>query len=160
MSKLTRDWFIWQMRAVYTQTDVGGGTVVAKMAPLGGEVMELVSLAIGPDNYEAGRNLDIYIEDSAGNNILSVVGGVISIDNVKVNVPGLPAVLAGGNKPNIKDLLIAGEDKLVVSVASLAQNETVTIAIRAKIYGRTRPVTDKSDSGGTVTETKNYNYLM
>lgn len=151
------DYPMWAYRAVFKQTDAGGGNIVVIINPTGR--FRLLYGTIGPDDYAAARTISSYIDDGSDHLVARLIESGTSINNVTIPLIS-DASLSGGEANQIqKTVEMSGIDLLKISANSLAQNEELTISIRALIE-RGIPTIDISDSGGTVTITETYNKVI
>lgn len=153
------DYLLWAYRAVFTQTNAGGGNVRINISA--NERMVLLYGVIGPDNYDAARAVQVSMNDSAGNNIAFLTES-ISIDNAKLVFPlsGEGAAISANSANEFNKTIVIGKSDVVrVSAVGLIQNETVTVQIRA-LFRNWPPTVTTTGSGGTVTTTTTYDKVI
>ena len=150
---------MWAYRAVFTQTDVGGGSILAKITA--NERMVILYGLIGQDDYAANRTLAASILDSAGN----IIGNPCEnteMDNSRLAIPGsgegAAFTVENANEFDKRIVMGAGET-LAIQMTNVVQNETMTVAIRALIRSWPPTVTT-TGSGGTVTTTVTYDKVI
>ena len=149
----------WEYRAVITQTAVGPKFVKVQFNFGSGKGAEHILMygTLGPDDYAAGRQADIFIADGeTANNIIAKLNSA-SLDNQTLGFPSLPVAGADGiARPNM--FVISRPDVVVVNVAALAQNETVTVNVRFRLRHRIPSVTITTD--GTVSTAETFNLVI
>lgn len=151
------DKMLWMYRAVFTQTNVAGGTIKVTIAAR--ERMQFFYGRLGPDNYAAGRTLVGTVTDSAGNTIARVLFAS-PVDDASLPIPWLSsaAVTAEATNNLGYKLTLAKGDSLVLNALTLVQNETFTVALRALVPS-CKPNVVTTGSGGTVTTTTTYDKI-
>jgi hypothetical protein len=155
------DRLMWAYRAVFTQMGAGGGNVVCLVTAQ--ERTEILYGAIGPDDYAAARAIQAYVADSVLN-VLGYLRVSDSIDNL--HVPLITGALTGTvtalRSLALNNKLILGRGESIrIFAASLVQNETMTVAIRALLGPNgAPPLTATTGSTGTVTETVTYDVVI
>lgn len=150
---------MWAYRAVFKQTNAGGGTIKVNVAAKAR--MVLLYGLIGPNDYAADRTMVGWIEDSARNKIARLLYGS-PIDNVTLSFPIYreTTVVAGDGTSDLSQIAIVSEDDvLVVTALTLALNEELTIIMRALIDMQ-KPNVTTTGSGGTVTTTTTYDKVI
>lgn len=151
------DNLMWAYRAVFTQAGAGGGTVIVLITA--NERTVILYGTIGPDDYAAGRALSGRVTD--GTNIIGHVSFPDSVDNERILVL---TSAAAAHVPNAgleleKRLVLGKGDVLRIAIASLVQNETLTIALRA-LFRSWPPTVTTTGSGGTVTVATTYSKVI
>jgi len=148
----------WAYLAVFKEDGAGGGTVNIDISPGAGNEMILMFMHLGPDDYAANRTITVRIEDSANNRLMDIYSA--AIDNAHVNLPlvNSDSTSMAWNKTGFP-LIISGTDTLTINGASLAQNEEITVAIRARLRGPIPSIT--ATSSGTIgTTVTTYSKVM
>ena len=144
----------WAYRAVFKESGAGGGTITVDVTPGAGNEMLIMSIHMGADNYGANRTVTVRLEDSANNRIQDIFSSG-TIDNTHTNLPliGSDSTLGDWSKLGGQGFIVSGTDSLTFIAASLAQNEELTIAIRARLKGKMPAITAASTGtiGTTVT---------
>ncbi len=145
----------WAYRASAPDTNAGGGAISLKVTvPLGSE-MELDMLSVGPDDYTGAETIQADILDEDDNAIFRLLN--TTLDNQRMTWPALgEAGSASNDGASRGKLTISGGDYVFVQTGALAQNETLTVAIRARIRG-TKPTVLWAASGTLGTITTDYN---
>ena len=147
---------LWAYRAVFKQTNAGGGTIVTNFTM--NERTVLLYGGIGPNDYAANRSITGAIKDSGDNRIVPIIK-TQSIDNVELPIPTIVASPAG-TPPDFEKLVIIGTgENLQIFAASLAQNEELTINLRMLIRSWP-PTVATTGSTGTVTTTTTYDRVI
>ena len=154
------DNLLWAYRAVFTQTNAGGGSIRVNI--IVNERMVLLFGQLGPDNYAADRVLKASVRDDIGGNSVAILVKGAQIDNETLVFPSSGEGAAVG--PNVanefdKRVVLGKGDVMQIEAASLIQNETFTIAIRALIRSWPPTITI-AGSGGTVTTTTTYDKVI
>lgn len=152
------DYLLWTYRAVFTQTDVGGGNIVANF--VANERMVILYGTIGKDDYAADRDLESFVLSASGN-IIARTLFLSPIDNVTLPLMFTSsAAVADDTTQELNKRLVLGKgEALRVRAQTPVQNETMTIAINALIRSWPPTVTT-TGSGGTVTTTETYNKVI
>lgn len=140
----------WAYRIVYTQTNAGGGNVIADISNTSSFVAKIHQLMLGPDDYGAARTCSIKLidQESTPNTLGTFVTG--SIDNTLLRWPyndateGVTLVKAG------EVFLIPTVNKMSFEGLSLAQNETLTVTFILEILGKIASGFSVARSTGTV----------
>ena len=152
------DYLLWAYRAVFTQTNAGGGTAVVNI--IANERMVILYGVLGPDDYAADRILSGTIRDS-GDKVVGVIFLPTAIDNESVPFPmdqsGAIVTLQGNQFFN--KVVIGKGENLQLKASGLVQNETFTVAVRALIRSWP-PTVSTTGSGGTVTTTTTYDKVI
>jgi len=148
----------WAYRGTLTQSNAGGGNGVITIIPGAGSEFMLIWVHLGPNDYAAARTVTVRVEDTDNNRIMDIYSA--AIDNVHVNLPitNSDSVASALNKSGFP-FMISGTDILHFDAASLAQNETFTIAIRARLKGKI-PTIATTGSTGTVALVADYNTVL
>ena len=152
------DNMIWAYRAVFKQTDVGGGSILANFTM--NERTVILYGIIGLNDYAADRVIDVSVKDSAGNFITRVMYPS-PIDNELVPLihsSSAVVIINTTGEFHIK-LLIGKGEVLTVRVLALAQNEELTVNLRA-LVSSVFPSISTTGSDGTVTITETYNKVI
>lgn len=140
----------WNFRGVMTQQAAGGGSLVYHITIGAGTELIIQSIQLGADDYAAGRTANISILSSAVAVIASLQ--TASVDNQTLGIPADRVASTAGavlNSTPQLTRLVGGDDQLIrVRADALAQNETLTVAIRARIRG-IKPTVATTGSGGT-----------
>lgn len=145
----------WAYRAVFTQTNAGGGNVNARF--IFSEKAIIKYITIGPDNYGADRSIQVRLTD--GSTFTGILMPVTTTDNETLTAPVNTSVEDAGQQLE-KEILIAGSlYEIQVFGASLALNETMTVVISGLIK-TTKPIVSITGSSGTVTITTTYNKVV
>ena len=152
------DRLIWAYRAVFTQTNAGGGNVIVTIAC--NERTLFLYGTIGTDNYAVDRDVTVWIEDSAGNRIGNLMF-TTPTDNVRLPIifDSVAAVADNATMKLHQRLLQGTDERIKIQASALAQNETLTLAIRALISDWPPTITT-TGSGGTVTTTVTYDKVI
>ncbi len=148
------EWGMWQYRVVVTQANGAGGAVVVDVAPLQGLSMIIISAKgansgansldmtrVDEDNVEVFRFVDV-----------ASAGQTAGIMPQTQSAAGASASLADSTP--VETRLFRADDKFSIFQAGAgAQNDTLTIAIRAFLSSPERPLVIKSRStnAGDVT---------
>lgn len=151
------DKMLWAYRAVVTQANVAGGSLRLNIAPQ--ERTLFLFGAIGKDDYAADRNVEMYISD--GTNTIGRGMYLTAADNehFPIFTDAEAAVVANKGLQLEKQLLLGKGDILSIQAASLVQNETLTVALRALINA-IKPTVTTTGSGGTPTIVETYNKVI
>ena len=152
------DRLLWSYRAVFKQTDGGGGTILVIMTFK--ERTVLLYGGIGPNDYAANRTVKGQILDSDDN----VLGTILS--NAAVDNKGFPfpvsdhSVVAASDGCEFEKQVVLGMgDQLVFTATGIVLNEELTVALRAMVSSA-RPFVETTGSGGTVTTTVTYDEVI
>lgn len=148
MGLIGSEWAIWEYRAVYTQANAAGGNVIIDISGVSAGKYELLEAVIGPDNYAAGRTTEIYQRDSDNNSLGLLVTG--SIDNTQLVFPYADGTQAVTQLKAGHPIEFGGNTKISIEGTALAQNETLTVYIKVKVFGGWVPTVASTRSGGTV----------
>lgn len=153
------DKMFWAYRAVFKQTDVGGGAIVVNI--IAQERMVILYGLIGPNDYAAVRAIACQVRDTSGNLIGNALKA-INMDNARVVFPatgeGAAVVVENVSEFN-KHIVLGKGEYLYLFTDALVQNEELTIAVRALIQTSLPSVTT-TGSAGTVTITTTYNKVI
>lgn len=150
---------MWAYRAVFKQTDVGGGHIIVTITA--NERMEVLYCLAGPNDYAANRTLTSDIRDSAGNQVGKMTPS-LALDNATMASPAFgsgAAITIGHSNEFNQKFTLGQDDSLRFAALSLVQNEELTIAIRALIDS-VKPTIATTGSGGTVTITTTYDRVI
>ena len=152
------DNLLWAYRAVFTQTNAGGGNVIAGFTAT--ERTVLLYGMLGQDNYAANRSISVFIYGPSGNKIAIIMFNA-AIDNQFFSFPVDDISVAAANDgPQFEKRIVLGKgDRIAVEATSLIQNETVTVTLRALIRDWP-PTVATTGSTGTVTTTETYNKVI
>jgi len=150
---------IWAYRAVFTQTNVGGGNVVVDISPGLGSEFLLLSLLTGLDDYAADRTLSFDHLDT-GNNRVGRFTTLATVDNEYYLWPHSIPAASTTNYAVSYIAWFAGTDKLAITAEALAQNETLTITIRARLKGRIPGIVSTRSTGTVGAPTETYNAVL
>lgn len=142
---------MWVYRAVFTQTNAGGGNIRANVTAR--ERTLLLYGRTGPDDYAANKIVTVKLFDVNDDEIAMLMSNG-TVDNQAFPFPISDiSVVADKDGPQLeKRLLMAVGDYLRFDVGGLNQNNTFTIAIRALLGDNGAPPTiTTTGSTGTVT---------
>lgn len=157
-------WGIWKYRAVFKTTNVAAKYLQVEFTPPNGGRMVILHTMTGPDDYSGNETVKMSIRDSAGNLVAVLMKDLTSIDNARITFPAPEGTAQGGGlglTANPGQLVIAGDDSLVWETSQLAQNEELTIAIRAWLWGDLPTVSKaNSETPADVTVTETYNVVI
>lgn len=150
----------WAYRASAPDTNVGGGAINVEISLAGkGYEIEIDSITIGPDDYSGAEIVQVDLQDVDDNNIGRLAN--ITQDNQVLSLPALGESPAANNEmAMIQGFTLSGTDKIFIQTGALAQNETLTVAIRARLRGGTKPTVTWSSSGTLGTVTIDYNEVI
>lgn len=147
----------WAYRASAPEINAGGGALTALLTLAGkGYEIEIDSIHIGPDDYSTGEIVQVDKLDKDDNNIQRLAN--VTLDNQTLSLPSLGKEPGANNEAAMREKsTLSGTDKIRMTTGALAQNETLTVAIRARLRGGTKPIVTWSASGtlGTVTISQN-----
>ena len=152
------DKMMWAYRAIFKQTDVGGGTIVVN--DISFERTVILYGLLGPNDYAANRTVVVYISDGT-DRIGRLLEG-IALDNARMPFPSTgegAAVTADSSNEFDKTVVLGRGDRLFIQATSLVQNEELTVAMRALIT-KDGPSVTTTGSAGTVTTTTTYNKVI
>lgn len=152
------DRLLWVYRAVFKQTNAGGGTI--RVIFTAQERTLFLFGHFGPNDYAANRNIQGTIKD-AGNLVIGQVLPTTAADNQMFSIPKADAAITSGGYGthfNTPFLLARGES-VVLDAVSLIQNEELTIAFKALVTSK-QPFVTTTGSGGTVTVTTTYDKVI
>lgn len=135
------EWAMWAYRAVITQEHTTSYAVVIKISPVTGNSMKVIHTQIGPDDNGGDRQVTATIND--GTYDVSRIFSLTTLDNETGNVlPNLGAAAGDNALPAFRqELPIEGPDELRITAVSLAESETLTVAVRALIKNAAPTVT-------------------
>lgn len=152
------DHMMWAYRGVLTQAGAGGGQI--RLNFMSRDRVVFLYGMIGPDDYAADRNLEVWTTDNAGNIIARHIQ-VTPVDNEKVQMFKKGATVAAADEGfELEQLFVLGSgDILHIQVATPIQNETMTVAVRALIDAYI-PIITTTDSVGTVTIAETYSKVI
>lgn len=145
---------LWAYRAVFTQTNAGGGTVLARF--IANERTVIVYGTIGKDDYAADRDITGRLTD--GTNVIGIVMPETPTDNEILHLPVATSTVDAGAQLE-KRLVLGTGDELQIITSALVQTETLTVTIRALIRDWP-PTVSIAGSGGTVTVTTTYDKVI
>ena len=137
---------VWALDYQAQTTDVAGGSLILTITPAAGTWFKILSILIGPDDYTTDETIIVKIYDENDSPIKSIIHNS-GTDNEILEGPGFP-VLAddvtsaeGSSRGSLGmyDSYVAHPDKLRFITSALAQNETFTIRIRAKLKSAKPP---------------------
>lgn len=152
--------FMWQYRAIFTQTDVAGGHIVVDIGGNTGMDMLFVGGVSDADSYAASRNTEVAIMDS-NYYIIKYLRAPVSLNNARLPLIFLDPATPASKMPNIGTALVSGGDIIRIRADSLAQNETLSIQLRAYLpHNMELPDVSTSKSTGTVTTSVAYNRVV
>ncbi len=148
------EWGMWFYRAVITQTNGAGGAIVMDIAPTGGNmmlVMHAKGVNSGTNSLQILRNDEDNNESIRMATVASGAGSVITIprDSLGVSTDSGHAISA----PMETRFFRASDRFVILQGGAGAQNDTLTIDIRAFLSSADRPVVTKgrSTNAGDVT---------
>lgn len=151
---------MWAYHAVFTQSNAGGGNVLIQITPGAGTEVILQSVQIGPDDYAADRTGAIQLMDSEGTpNRVARLIPLAAIDNEVMMWPSINATADFTHLWPGQQIIMTGADQLRIYLNAFAQNETITVAIRARLRGQI-PVITTTGSGGTVGVATTYSVVL
>ncbi len=157
-----RSYRIWQYKAVLTNLSTEAGNLSFRFTPSNDNRIIFEYGAIGKDDYASNRTSNVLVRDSITNEI-SRLAAAGTVDNQRLPLFFTPDDSAAptADEPPIKlqDWELVGTDHLFVRMSSLAQAETLTLIVRARVWGPDAPVVDTSDSIDHSTTTA-YNLLL
>lgn len=142
----------WMWRGVLTQTGAGGGNNVLNFSIDEGNEIIIQRILIGPDDYDAGNAVAIQILDQESTPNTIAEWQSTSLDNQTLAIPASrDAGTANNQQDTTSDLsrLLTGHTTLRIRADALIQNETLTVAIAARIRG-VIPTIATTGSSGTV----------
>jgi len=158
---------LYGCRFVLTQGAVAATAVAFRLVPARGTIMDLHSLmlTVGPDDYSAGEQVSVRIQD--GLSAATVLFGYLILktdaDNQRLHGHGMK-VLSAITATTVDEhglppkAYLAYPDQIYISTSALAQNETVTAAMRCMIFGTEKPLLTKI--GADVTLTTEYSTFL
>lgn len=152
------DNLLWAYRAVFKQTDAGGGTVLIRIKA--NERTVILFGQIGPNDYAAGRTVNVAFND--GTNNIGILHKTFTLDNQTLPFPKTgEGIAVTANSPTEfgRYVIMAKDDEVRILTSALVQNEEVTVAIRALIRSWP-PTISTTGSGGTVTTTVDYDKVV
>lgn len=156
----TQKWFIWQYEATITNTKDAGQNVSILITPGTGNKLILLFGQTGPDDYGAGRTF-IYTIHEGDNDaqIAQLCEGTLTNDNVRINFPYLTDSAPDSSDTPISNsmCIIAGTDYIRIFAGSLADNEVVTLVVRALVLNKPTVTTNPT---AEVTHTEVYSRLI
>lgn len=133
----TEHWAIWAHQSVFTQANAAGGAIVVDFTPGQGDAM----VVLHANGLNSGTNtiqIAAYDED---NNRITVYSGIASGATTRGAIPqtvsnsATSSATIDSSDPDSR--LFHGDDKFTIEQTGAgAQNNTLTINIRAKIRGR------------------------
>lgn len=140
----------WAYSAVYTQSNAGGGNVIITVTPGAGSELMIDYIRTGLDNYGADRAVyfDIYDGEATPERQVNLLT-LGTVDNEYLVWPYLGATDDLTTLRPRQMQMISGTDNLRLTFDSLANTETVTLSIRARIRG-VMPTVAHALSTGTV----------
>jgi len=158
MAKNTEDApYLWRYRGVATQANAAGGAVIIDISPGAGNYLELIDAFVS----NSGTNsVNVAVRDSS-NNTVSIHATVASGAATATYLPSIGANAASsGAIASSVGLKVFGADKLSLYQAGAgAQNDTLTVNIRAFVRSDTAPTVSKARSTNqadvTIVETYN-----
>ena len=152
------DYLLWAYKATFKQTDVGGGSIAVQITA--NERIVILFGRIGPNDYAAGRNVKVRISDE-DDDVIATIMSVASVDNNTYHFPVADhSVVASSDGPQLEKRVVLGKgDYLDFAATSLAQNEELTVIIRA-LMRDWPPTVTTTGSGGTVTTTVAYDKVI
>lgn len=152
------DKMLWAYRAQFTQTDVGGGIVNVRITA--NERTVILYGTVGSDQYAADRTLEIFVQDPNGSRIAQLLFPS-PMDNERIPlIRDEAAAITDADPVQLDKILVLGKtDRLIINMATLVQNEIVTVAIRALIRSWP-PTVVTTGSTGTVTTTTTYDKVI
>ena len=148
---------MWAYHAVFKQTNAGGGAVTIKI--IANERTAFLFGMFGADDYAADRTITGFIHD--GTNVIARIFFPSPVDNEQVPMWGLgAAAIVHGQAQDFSQPIVLGKgDMLQYTVATLVQNEEITMALRALVKSWP-PSISTTGSAGTVTITQTYNEMI
>jgi hypothetical protein len=137
----------WVYHTVGIQSNAGGGNGIVNFAIDEGNEVIFQRIIIGPDNYGAARSITVTVRDETPANV--AIWGSLSMDNQTLSIPASALAAANAIQDTTGDLsrLVTGAMTLRVTAVALAQNETLTIGIAARIRGAIPTVTTTGSTG-------------
>jgi len=153
------DFQIWHYRAVVTQNNAGATTVGIDVSPVMGTKVQSILAVIGKDDYAAGREVNGYWLDSSGKGLGTIIYDA-SVDNANIHSSGQKtedgAVASlEADYPYVGKHFnewITTPDTIRFLGVTLAQNETLTIIVKAIVLGGEKPVVTVVGSAATMVE--------
>jgi len=156
----------WKYRVVLTQNDASASDCGILISLDTEGAILLKSFVLGKDAYAADRVVRVSIEDSAGNRVRTIASA--SMNNLRMEGPSF-AVLdtkttaaassAQSNIGVLNDHWVVGSDVIRIEAEDLAQNEQLTITLRALLIANRKPTitlvgtnTTKSEAYNTIGE--------
>ncbi len=152
------DYLLWVYRAVFKQTDAGGGAI--KVTLTMNERTVILFGRIGQDDYAAGRVVLGLVHDTEGNEIARILSNS-TVDNQIFHFPvNDHSAVTTADGPQLEKRLILGTgQKIILNAASLVQNEELTVAVQALIRNWP-PTIVTTGSAGVVTTTLTYDKVI
>lgn len=147
----------WTYQGVWKQTDAAGGTTKAVFQ--GSSRWILLWGQVGQNNYGAARTIDIRILDQ-NDDVIAKLITTDTVDNETLPFPTNNATPATQilDLSAIRPLIFGVNDVLQIQLASLAQNEEITVTLRG-LCSNYAPAPTSTGSAGTVTITEVYNQV-
>ncbi len=148
------DWGMWFYRAVFTQTNGAGGAMVVDFAPVAGMTMIVMSV-VGENSGTNSLRIERTDEDNIDRpwfaDISSGAGTFASIPQT-LSFAGTSSVMVDTTSAEVRTF--RENDRLtILQLGAGAQNDTLTISLRAFLSSAERPVVVKgrSTNPGDVT---------
>ena len=143
---------LWAARYEFTQTNAGGGNILANF--IAQERTLLLFGSIGRDVYAGDRTVQVRVNDGDPLNIIAYLLFPSPINNETVTFPKGGAVAVAGSVGGEfeKRVLLGKGDTLTVVADALAQNEVLSVQLRALVRHE-EPTVNTTGSSGTVTTT-------
>lgn len=151
------DGVMYAYRAVFKQTDVGGGKIKCRITAR--ERTVILYGSIGPDDYAADRTIGGWLFD--GTNSYARILFELPIDNASMSFPLTKESSPADKAPiDFANILILGRgDSIVLSCSTPVQNEEMTVVFRCLVH-TWPPLVASTGSAGTVTITVDYSKVI
>lgn len=150
----------WAYKATFAQTAGGGGALDVEIGyGLKGNEWELESITIGPDDYSGPEIVQADILDVDDDAVARLAN--TSLDNQRLSWPGLGEVIGTTNEAALRARhMISGTDKVFIQTGALANTETLTFTIRARLRGGIVPTVTFGGGGTPGTPTISYDEVI
>lgn len=157
-------WGIWKYRASFKQGNAAAKYLQIEVIPDNGSRMVIAYWSTGPDDYSGNETIKWHLRDSADNVIVLLAKDNTSVDNARMSLPsedGSAETISQAIASMPGQVVIAGDDALVVETSQLAQNETLTLTIRAWLWGDIPTIdVSNSEAAGDVVTTTTYSTVI
>lgn len=153
------DKMLWVYRAIFTQTNVGGGII--KILITARERTVFLSGMFGPNDWAADRTIWGQLIDENGTRIADLLFPS-PLDNEEVPAWSANAVatLIQKQTMDFNQLIVLGKGEyMLFEISTPIQNEAITMSIRA-LVDTSKPSITTTGSGGTVTTTVTYDKVI